>query len=351
MGGAVFFVDGNRQVMRDFRFNKSSQTRKSRRSPLLLFAADRVFICTPRSVARGVTTLSAPDIVSGLDRERLPAMIIDSHVHLLPKKVRRNRTLFCASEKTFGSIYSSPKAKLASDSEIIDYLDRSGIGKAVVFGFPWENHDLVKRNNDEVWAFHERYPDRIIPFAVLSPKREEKTWSEAVRTVGHGFAGIGELAMYHGGWSLADFEALHPNLELAAARGVPVLIHVNEPVGHGYPGKSPVDFRGLLKIIEAHPAVDFILAHWGGGVFFYALMPEVRKILNRTYLDTAASPYLYSPEIFDIACRVMGPEKIFFGSDFPLLSLDRYVNELDKAGIQGPVRDGILGGNFLKLLN
>ena len=88
-----------------------------------------------------------------------------------------------------------------------------------MFGFPWEHHDLVKRNNDEVGAFHERYPDRIIPFAVLSPKGREP--QEAARTVGHGFAGIGELAMYHGGWSLADFEALHPNLELAATRGVP----------------------------------------------------------------------------------------------------------------------------------
>ena len=165
-------------------------------------------------------------------------MIIDSHVHLLPKKVRRNRTLFCASDPAFGSVYSSPKARLASDREIIEYLDRSGIGKAVVFGFPWEHHDLVKRNNDEVWAFHERYPDRIIPFAVLSPKREEETWREAARTVGHGFAGIGELAMYHGGWSLADFEALHPNLELAATRGVPVTYSCQRTGGTRLSGKK-----------------------------------------------------------------------------------------------------------------
>lgn len=324
---------------------------KPRRTPSHSFAADRVFICTLWTIRGGLAALRVPREACGPARDRLQMMIIDSHVHLLPKKVRRNRTLFCASDPAFGSVYSSPKAKLASDREIIEYLDRSGIEKAVVFGFPWASHDLVKRNNDEVWTFHERNPDRIIPFAVLSPKREEETWREAARTLSQGFAGIGELAMYHGGWSLADFEALHPNLELAASRKVPVLIHVNEPVGHVYPGKSPVDFRGLLRIIEAHPDVDFILAHWGGGIFIYALMPEVRKILARTYLDTAASPFLYSPDIFGIACRVMGPEKIFFGSDFPLLPLERYLKELDKAGIEGSTRDLILGGNIQRLLN
>ena len=85
-------------------------------------------------------------------------------------------------------------------------------------------------------------------------------------------------------------------------------------------------------------------------MFVYALMPEVRKILARTYLDTAASPYLYSPAIFDIACRIMGPERILFGSDFPLLRLDRYLKELDKAGLEEPTIDLILGGNLEKLL-
>ena len=93
-------------------------------------------------------------------------MIIDCHIHLLPRRVRADRTPFCQSDTAFGSLFSSSKSKLASEQEIIDYLDGSHIDKAVVFGFPWEKHDLVKENNDQIWDFHERYPDRIIPFAV-----------------------------------------------------------------------------------------------------------------------------------------------------------------------------------------
>lgn len=247
-------------------------------------------------------------------------------------------------------MYTSDKARLASETDIINYLDESKIDKAVVFGFPWEKRDLVRENNDEVWDFHERHADRIIPFAVLPPHPTEGPYREASRTLGKGFAGIGELAMYHGGWSLADFEALQPSLELAAVKQAPVLIHVNEPVGHHYPGKQPVDFRGLLHIIESNPKVDFILAHWAGGLFFYALMPEVRSILERTYVDTAASPYLYSSEIFQVARIILGPDRILFGSDYPLLPFKRYLKELQKAGVEEQTKEKILGGSMQKLL-
>lgn len=277
-------------------------------------------------------------------------MIVDCHVHLLPCKVQEDRTPYCQHDRAFAVLYSSEKARIASEEEIIQYLDSSGIDRAVVFGFPWENHDLVSRNNDEIWEFHRKYPDRIIPFAVLSTSGGDEAYREAARTLAGGFAGLGELAMYHGGWNLADFEALSPCLDLADQHKVPVIIHVNEPVGHDYPGKIPVDFSGLLHIIEANPDVDFILAHFGGGVFFYALMPEVGSILARTYLDTAASPFLYDCKVFEVASRIMGQDKILFGSDYPLLPLSRYTKEFDKAGIDSGLRAAILGGNFMKIL-
>jgi predicted TIM-barrel fold metal-dependent hydrolase len=138
---------------------------------------------------------------------------------------------------------------------------------------------------------------------------------------------------------------------VAEKTGAPVMIHVNEPVGHSYPGKIPVDFQGLLRLITACPDLNFILAHFGGGIFFYNLMPEVAKILSNTYFDTAAAPFLYDSRIFEVACRILGPEKILFGSDFPLLPLPRYLTELDKIQLDETVREGILGKNMLKLLD
>lgn len=277
-------------------------------------------------------------------------MIIDAHIHLLPRRVQHDRTPFCRSDAAFGSIYSSPKAKIVSEEEIMGYLDRSEIDKAVVFGFPWEDHELVARNNDEIWSFSERYAERIFPFAVLSASGGPAAHREALRTLEGGFAGIGELAMYHRGWSDADFEGLSPTLELAERWGVPVVIHVNEPVGHEYPGKIHADFQGLVTMIRSHPNVDFILAHFGGGIFVYGLMPEVATIFARTYLDTAACPFLYDPRVFDVASRIMGPDKIIFGSDYPLLPLSRYLREFDKAGLDEDLRTKILGENISRIL-
>ncbi len=65
-------------------------------------------------------------------------MIVDSHVHLLPRNVQKDRAPFCRSDLAFGSIYSSEKAKVVSEADIIRYLDDSGIDRAIVFGFPWE---------------------------------------------------------------------------------------------------------------------------------------------------------------------------------------------------------------------
>jgi predicted TIM-barrel fold metal-dependent hydrolase len=278
-------------------------------------------------------------------------MIIDSHVHLLPRRVQADRASFCRSDHAFASIYSSDKAKIVAEADILSYLDQSGIDKAVVFGFPWEDPDLVRENNDEVWAFHQRHTNRIIPFAVLSSGNRESALAEAIRAAEAGFRGFGELAMYGHGWQPADFEALGPTLRLAQTKRVPVLIHVNEPVGHHYPGKIPVDFQGLLHMIGEYPNVDFILAHFGGGVLFYALMPEIAQILGRTYVDTAASPFLYDAKVFEVACSILGPEKVLFGSDYPLLSLQRYLKEMDKVRIDPEARRAILGENLLRILS
>uniref|UniRef100_A0A7C4ES36 Amidohydrolase n=1 Tax=Desulfomonile tiedjei TaxID=2358 RepID=A0A7C4ES36_9BACT len=278
-------------------------------------------------------------------------MIIDFHIHLFPRKVREHRGEYCAEDRGFAAIYSSPKARIASDAEIIKYLDDAAIDKGVVFGFPWGEPDLVKRNNDEIWDFAQRYPGRIIPFAVLSSADMASAGEEAERTLGNGFAGLGELAFYDLGWTASLAAGMQPVLDAVAAHGKPVLLHVNEPVGHQYPGKIHIDFASLIAMIEANPSVTFVLAHFGGGVFIYDLMPEIRAAFERTYLDTAASPYLYDPRIFQIARDIMGEDKILFGSDYPLLPLPRYLQQLEKADITSAARAAILGGNAEKLLH
>jgi len=120
-------------------------------------------------------------------------------------------------------------------------------------------------------------------------------------------------------------------------------------VGHAYPGKGPFSLLRLFEALREAPRVDIVLAHWGGGLFFYELMPEVKKACARVFYDTAASPYLYSPKVFRVALEILGKEKILLGTDYPLLSWERYVRHLDSAGVTAYERAAIMGGNAERL--
>jgi hypothetical protein len=96
--------------------------------------------------------------------------------------------------------------------------------------------------------------------------------------------------------------------------------------------------------------MNIILAHWGGGFFFYELMPEVARAAQRVYYDTAASPFLYRPLIYRIALKIVGPKRILFGSDYPLLPPGRYFDELEEIRLAGRDQALIKGRNAQRIL-
>jgi hypothetical protein len=166
-----------------------------------------------------------------------------------------------------------------------------------------------------------------------------------------GLKGLGELALYSSPAEGSWFDRMSPLVELASRWEVPVLLHINEPVGHQYPGKGRQPFWELYELIKTFPTTRFILAHWGGGLWWYQLMKrEVKEVLANTYFDTAASPFLYRPEIYEFAIKLLGMGKILYGSDYPLLGLERYLEEMDQAGLLSKQQEAILGGNSQRVL-
>ncbi|RLB43826.1 MAG: amidohydrolase [Deltaproteobacteria bacterium] len=278
-------------------------------------------------------------------------MIVDFHTHLFPPELRADRARFFEGEPAFKEIYESSKARLAGVEDLLRHMDQAGIDKSVIFGFPWERSDNFKRNNDYVLETVGRYPDRFIGFACFSPL-SPKGASEAERCISSGLRGVGELAVYGGGLNRSVIEALREVMAVCKDRDVPVLVHTNEPVGHQYPGKAPMTLKQVYDFVEEFAQNRIILAHWGGGLFFYGLMKkQVRETLQNVWFDTAASPFLYKRDVYVIAGDIIGYEKILFGTDFPLLPAERYFREMDAAGIEEEERRKITGGNAQTLLN
>ena len=277
-------------------------------------------------------------------------MIIDFHTHIFPSEIRENRERFFDREPAFRLLYGVPGSRLCGAEQLVRNMDDQGIDKSVVFGFPWYREDYFKANNDYVLEAVERYRGRLIGFATAFPlaRGAEKEFERCLKA---GLSGIGELALYDEGLSKDIRDRFEPIAAIALRFDVPILLHANEPVGHAYPGKTAVTLNELYRFLRQYGGNRFVLAHWGGGIFFYHLMKrEVKAVLQNTWFDTAASPFLYDKEIYPIAARILGPDRILFGSDFPLLKPGRYLEEMKKVRLPGDAVRRICGENAARLL-
>jgi predicted TIM-barrel fold metal-dependent hydrolase len=79
-------------------------------------------------------------------------------------------------------------------------------------------------------------------------------------------------------------------------------------------------------------------------------MPEVKKAMANVFFDTAASPFLYTPQIYSLASQLVGGEKILFGSDYPLLKQRRLLSEINSSSLPDEIKNLVLSGNAKRLL-
>jgi predicted TIM-barrel fold metal-dependent hydrolase len=278
-------------------------------------------------------------------------MILDAHTHVFPEEMCRRREDFFADEPAFQVLYGSPKSRLVGPEEMLRAMEEEGVEAAVVSGFPWRQERLWRRQHEVILEAQRRWPRKIIGFCNVNPL-DPAAPGEVERCLAAGLRGVGELAWYvdDPGDDLVYF--LTPLAELCQHFKVPLMLHMNDPVGAPYPGKATIRLDSIYRLIQKFPAVTWILAHWGGGLPFYGLLKkEAPEVFQKVYFDTAASPYLYRPEIYRLAAEMVGPERILFGSDYPLLPPRRYVKEMEEAGLPEEWREMIMGKNLAGLLN
>jgi predicted TIM-barrel fold metal-dependent hydrolase len=277
-------------------------------------------------------------------------MIVDCHTHLFPHEVIQERERFLALEPTFREIYGDEKAKLASADDLLRSMDEAGIDLSVALGFAWRDVDLCRRHNDYLLEASVKSGGHIVAFCTLPLSAgPSAVVTEAERCVAAGALGFGELRPDSNGVDLNTPE-LAAALKQAAGADRTLLFHVSEPVGHAYPGKQGLLLEAFYRFTQAHPETRIVGAHWGGGLPFYALMPEVRLALANTSFDTAGTSLLYAPGIYRRAIELVGAGSIVFGSDFPLLSQARSRQRIEEAGLDDAERDAILGANAARLL-
>jgi len=277
-------------------------------------------------------------------------MKIDFHVHITPPDIIANWEKYAEKEPYFAQLCNSRNNKFTTAEEVIAVLEAEDalFERAVVFGFAFSDLGLCRYVNDYVIEKVRQYPKKLTGFCVVSPNGEAA--KEIERCYSQGLAGVGELFPQGQGFDPANEKETALITDVCAELDIPLLLHANEPVGHLYPGKTDVTLKQIETFVGNNPEIKIVLAHWGGGLFFYETMGEIKEKFKNVYYDTAATPFLYDERIYSIAKTMGLCEKILFGSDFPLLRHSRYITAIEKSGLSTEEKQLILGGNAKKLL-
>jgi len=277
-------------------------------------------------------------------------VIIDFHTHIYPEWLRGQREHYLGRDTTYGELFASPQAKMATADDLVQAMDEDGIDMSVVMGIGWTDHGLAHDVNDYIIESVGRYPSQLVGFAGVNPAWGDEAVREVERCAKAGLKGVGELHPDSQAFDLGDRTTMANLAEIARELSLVITTHSSEPVGHLYPGKGRTRPEVLWRFIQGFPDITVVCSHLGGGLPFYALMPEVAEGLSNVYFDTAASPFLYNPKVFSIVTSLVGAEHVVLGSDFPLLRCQRLLNQIESSALSNKEKNAITGGNAARLL-
>lgn len=273
-----------------------------------------------------------------------PVAPIDAHTHLFPPEFVTRREELLASDSWFGQAFASPKARMIGEELLLASMEQAGYAMSVVVGWPWQDQGLCREHNAYLADVARRFPDQIVWLGIVNPSLPDAL-QEIAFCMENGAVGFGELNADGQGFDWGEPTSITDAFDIIAQLDVPVLIHMSEPVGHVYPGKGMATPDRLLTSLAVFPDVRFVAAHWGGGLPFYELMPEVRALTRNVVYDSAASTYLYDFAVFPTLERLIGPERMLFGSDYPVLAQKRFLNRVLQSGLSDAAMPAVLADN------
>ena len=277
-------------------------------------------------------------------------MIVDFHTHIFPPEIIARRAEFLEQDAFFEELYGHPRAKMATAEDLLASMEADGVDVSVTFPFGWRDQGLIEECNSYVLQAMRDHPGRIVGLAgdTAAGRGARRRRDGAMRP--RGDARHRRVDATRPGLPAERHTSAHAAGGGGAGAGPLRLDAYERAGGPPYRGKGDVTPAELQAFIAAFPTLRIVAAHWGGGYPFYELMPEVHAAATNVWYDSAASLYLYRPEIFGEVARIAGPQKILWGSDFPLLGQRRMLDYARSSGLDDEALSLALGENARALL-
>jgi predicted TIM-barrel fold metal-dependent hydrolase len=283
-----------------------------------------------------------------IDTERVVA--IDVHVHT--ELTRDGHDPMPAELRAAARRYFHSDEALPTVDDVAAYYRERNIA-AVVFTVDWEARSGIPPiPNEEIAAAAHANADVLIPFASVDPARPDALERVQRLIAEHGVKGF----KFHPNLQafFPNDERVYPLYEAIAAAGLPALFHSGHSgIGTGLPGggglrlkySNPMclddvaaDFPGL-KIVVAHPSFP-----WQDEAISICLHK------SNVWIDLSGWSPKYFPEQLVRYANSQLRHKVLFGSDFPLLTPERWLADFEQAPFKDEVRPLVLKQNAIELL-
>jgi len=273
--------------------------------------------------------------------------IIDSHIHMYPAEVYADPIAWgTAHREPWWTYCVAPPHQptlqgWATVDELLRDMDKAGVDRSVMLGWYWERQETSELQNSWFSEWVKAHPDRISGFAAVTASAGTRAVEATRRALDAGLCGLGELLPQAQNFSFKDdnWAAL---MALALEYNVPTNLHVTDPLSFNPEScTKATPLESYIELLRDFPENTFILAHWGGGIPFYELGPRLRPLFKNVYYDSAASPLLYDNKAYRLICDIVGPERMLFGTDYPLFT---HPTIEKKPGFERDLADARAGG-------
>ena len=281
-----------------------------------------------------------------------PIVAIDIHTHATVS-TRNPPDEVAIAFDTAMAAYFKEKMPRPTIAETADYY-RERHMMAVIFTVDTERaNGQMRISNEEVAEEAAQHRDVLIPFASIDPLRGKMGAREARRLIkDFGIRGF----KFH-----PSQQEFYPNerraydlYEVIAEAGLPAIFHSGQTgVGARMRGGGGVRLKYSDPMFLDDVAVDFpdmpiVIAHPSFPWQENALAVATHK--PQVYIDLSGwSPKYFPPILIQYANTVL-KDKMLFGSDFPVITPDRWLEDFDKIGIRDEVKPLILRDNAIRLL-
>jgi len=284
-----------------------------------------------------------------IDVDKLVAIDVHTHAERGAGRAQDPVTeeLLEAAARYFGA--SSPRP---TGQDVADYYRERNL-LAVVFTVDDEAGMGRRRvGNEEVLRAAAANPDVLIPFGSVDPHKGKLAVREARELIEAGVRGFKFHPNTQAFWP--NDRDWYPLYEVIAAAGLIALFHTGTTgIGAGMPGGGGVRLKYSNPMVVDDVAADFpdmdiILAHPSFPWQEEALAIAVHK--PNVFIDLSGWSPKYFPEILIQYTNTRLKTKMLFGSDYPLITPDRWLADFEKLPIRDEVRPLVLKENAARLL-